>query len=148
MGDTARGAVGNPQLRIPGRKRRIGHRSSIPLMKAGRSKVSDIGLLCSSSAAVFKSTPAQPGGSSRAFPLPAGRAAVSLPAMTSVCAFASYACTPETSRGRLYAEPESATATCFQRGPRPHHPFGRRFGGWNTRRRCSSIMRATFFGHV
>jgi dGTPase len=35
--------------------------------------------------------------------------------MTSVCAFASYACTPETSRGRLYAEPESATRTCFQR---------------------------------
>jgi len=29
--------------------------------------------------------------------------------------FASYACTPETSRGRLHAEPESATRTCFQR---------------------------------
>ncbi len=35
--------------------------------------------------------------------------------MTFVPAFASYACTPETSRGRLHAEPESATRTCFQR---------------------------------
>lgn len=35
--------------------------------------------------------------------------------MTLAHPFASYACTPETSRGRLHAEPESATRTCFQR---------------------------------
>jgi dGTPase len=35
--------------------------------------------------------------------------------MTVTQVYASYACTPETSRGRLHAEPESATRTCFQR---------------------------------
>ncbi len=35
--------------------------------------------------------------------------------MNSAHPFAPYACTPETSRGRLHDEPESATRTCFQR---------------------------------
>ncbi|MCK5546196.1 MAG: deoxyguanosinetriphosphate triphosphohydrolase, partial [Rhodospirillaceae bacterium] len=32
-----------------------------------------------------------------------------------ITGLAPYACTPETSRGRLYDEPESETRTCFQR---------------------------------
>ncbi len=35
--------------------------------------------------------------------------------MNDFTALAPYACTPETSRGRLIAEPESATRTCYQR---------------------------------
>jgi dGTPase len=35
--------------------------------------------------------------------------------MSSAHPFAAYACTPDTSRGRLHDEPESSTRTCFQR---------------------------------
>lgn len=48
-------------------------------------------------------------------PLPADPAAGSLPTMTLSETLAPCACRPETSRGRLHAEPESATRTCFQR---------------------------------
>ena len=47
--------------------------------------------------------------------MPRARAACSLRAMHSSQSFAPYACTPETSRGRLHSEPESRTRTCFQR---------------------------------